>query len=471
MCRLSDRLSLSFGSVPHDSGTFSLCREVTSTLTATMLQAVVLPPVSAPLMWPLIRGAVFIGFVLSIVACGQEPDPSSDCPTGSVTARASQPIGAYRIYVDGSRSMAPFLAPSDAEGSVTPYEEMLFRLFTAIAPQDSAETWLFGDTLVHLPYAPAARQQLVTRGTYQRGQSRLEFAFRSAQAYLDSLGSARGDSVTARPASRRAGVSVIVTDGLQSGSGRQLHILAEFDRMIRDHVSKGGSFAFVAGLAGRYPEKGAGAVRPEGTKPVLVFLFGSGTVRNEVEGLARELAEALNAQGEAGNGRFFVLPVGGATAVRLRPRTGVQQVLSAQGEPPVFTFATGSQAVEIVADAELSAATRASLPPLLVVIERCAGGRWERAGDPAGWSADSVRVDSAGNGVHLTLRRRDAASVRSGFFRVRLEGSPVPPWVGAFGADRERSEDDVGRFFGGLRDLTGTDAASFGAFYLRVRSD
>ncbi|HEU4560716.1 MAG TPA: hypothetical protein VFS20_22880 [Longimicrobium sp.] len=353
---------------------------------------------------------------------------------------------------------------------MTSYEEMLLRLFTEIGPQDPAETWLFGDTLVPLPNAPEARQRLVTRSTYERGQSRLELAFRNAKAYLDTLASVRNDSAkTAKPG--RAGVAIIVTDGIQSGSGRQLHIPAEFDRMIRDHVSRGGSFAFVAGMAGQYPAKSSGAVRPQGTRPVLAFLFGSGAVRDEVEGLARGLSEGLSARGEGGDGYFFALPVRGAARVSLRPRAGVRQVLSAEGEPPVFTFETGAGAVELLADAELSPATRANLPALSVKIERCAGGAWEPAGDPAGWSADTTRVDSAGNGVHLVLRRRIAAPARSGLFRVRLEGSPVPPWLAGFGGGPEESGDDVSRFFGGLRNLAGSDAALFGTFFLRVRSD
>lgn len=375
----------------------------------------------------------------------------------------SEPIAAYRIYVDGSRSMAPFLAPDDAGELVTVYEEMLFRLFTEIDPQDSAQTWLFGDTLVHLPNAPEARQRLITRSTYDRGQSRLEFAFRNAKLYLDSLASTR-PSPSVRP--RQSGVAIIITDGLQSGSGRQLHILAEFDRMIRDHVANGGSFAFIGGIAGQYPANGAGRVRPGETKPVLAFLFGSGPARAEVEGLARKLSEGIDARSRDENSRFFVLPVRGAAPVHLRPRSGVRQVLSVQGEPPVFTFQTGAEAVELSVDAQLDEVTRANLPALTMQIDRCAGGVWEPAGDPSGWAADAVRIDSARSGIHLTLRRRNAASVRTGFFRVHLQGSPVPPWVSEFGAG-----DNVSRFFGGLRDLAGTDAAAFGTFYLRVRSD
>lgn len=375
----------------------------------------------------------------------------------------AEPVGAYRIYVDGSRSMAPFLAPDDADGIVTVYEEMLFRLFTEIDTRDSAQTWLFGDTLVQLPNAPEARQRLVTRGTYDRGQSRLEFAFRNAKLYLDSLASTR-PGPPARP--RQSGMVIILTDGLQSGSGRQLHILAEFDRMIRDHVANGGSFAFIGGMGGQYPANGAGRNRPGEAKPVLAFLFGTGAARVEVEGLARKLAEGIDARSGDENSRFFVLPVPGAAPVHLRPRSGVRQVLSAQDEPPVFTFQTGAEAVELLVDAGLDAGRRANLPALTVRIDRCAGGAWEPAGDPSGWAAEAVRIDSARSEIHLALRRRNAASVRTGFFRVRLEGSPVPPWVSEFGAG-----DNVSRFFGGLQELAGTDAATFGTFYLRVRSD
>jgi hypothetical protein len=414
---------------------------------------------------------VFIGLLsASIIACRGAPDPADRCPRGAVTPTIPELIGAYRIYVDGSRSMAPFLAPANAGNFVTAYEEMLFRLFTEIDPQDSAETWLFGDTLVHLSNAPEARQRLVTRSTYERGQSRLEFAFRDAKIYLDSLASVREDSAAKPPRSRRAGVAIIVTDGLQSGSGRQLHILAEFDRMIRDHVAKGGSFAFIAGMAGQYPANTTGALQSEETKSVLAFLFGSGAARRDLEELARALSDGLNARGQTGAGKFFVLPVRGATNVRLRPRTGVQQVLSTEGEPPVFTFETGSEAVELLADADFSADTRANVPALTVSVERCGGGAWEPVSDPSGWAADPARIDSAGNGLHLTLRRKDVASVRSGLFRVRIEGSPVPPWVSEFGG-RVGTEGDISRFFGGLRDLVGTDAASYGTFYLRVRSD
>lgn len=409
--------------------------------------------------------ALSTGVVLGAVACDRAPDPAFGCPIGAA-APVTQPIDAYRIYVDGSRSMAPFLAPNATANVVTAYEELLFRLFTQIDSQDSAESWLFGDTLVQLTNTAAARQQLVTRSTYQRGQSRLELAFRHSRAFLDSLATMPADSASPQ-ASSGTGVAIIVTDGLQSGSGRQLHILAEFDRMIRDHVATGGSFAFITRMAGQYPANRTGVVRPSETKPVLAILFGSGAARNELERLARELSSGPS----GGDGQFFILPVRGATTVRLHPREGVRQVLSAEGEPPIFTFQTESKAVELLADAELDATTFANLPVLEVNIERCAGQTWEPAGAPSGWSTDSVRVDSSANRVHLTLRRTEAAAERSGLFRVRLEGNPVPPWIAGFGTGDEGTESDISRFFGGLQALAGTDAASFGTFYLRVRSD
>jgi len=419
-------------------------------------------------MRTLVRCAVSVVLLSSAVACHGGPDPSERCSTRTVTP-APQPAGAYRIYVDGSRSMAPFLGPTNADGFVTAYEEMLNRL-PGIEPQDSAETWLFGDTLVYLPNTPETRQRLMTRGTYDRGQSRLEFAFRRARAYLDSLA-----PVPAAPPAKarkpgRAGVAIIVTDGLQSGSGRQLHILAELDRMIRDHVANGGSFAFVAGMAGKYPARSRGTVRAEETRPVFAFLFGSGAVRDDVEALARGLAAGLDARSQAGHAQFFILPVRGVANVRLHPHSGVRQVLSTTDNPPTFAFETGPDSVVILADAELGAAARANLPALSVTIARCAGQAWEPTGGASGWSAGAVRVDSAGNGVHLKLRRGSAAAVRGGFFRVRLEGSPVPPWIDRFGGGTPGAEDDVERFFEGLRGLAGTGPASFGTFYLRVRS-
>jgi hypothetical protein len=417
----------------------------------------------------LVLCAVVVVLLVGATTCRRTPDPAEECRMTAATP-AYQPIGAYRIFVDGSRSMAPFLAPTNADGFVTAYEEMLNRL-PGIEPQDSAETWLFGDTLEHLANTPETRQRLETRSTYQRGQSRLEFAFRHARAYLDSVAPVRGSSAAKPRRPGRAGVAIIVTDGLQSGNGRQLHILAEFDRMIRDHVANGGSFAFVAGMAGKYPARSRGTVHAEETKPVLVFLFGSDAVRDGLEALARELSAGLGARSEGGQARFFVLPVRGAANGRLRPHSGVRQVLSTTGNPPVFSFETGPDTVEILADAELGAATRANLPALSARIERCAGQAWEPAGDASGWSADPVRVDSAGNGVHLKLRRGNAAAVRGGLLRVRLEGNPVPPWIDRLGAGPAGNEDDLERFFDGLRGLAGTDAASFGTFYLRVRSD
>src|SRR5262249_11870052 len=191
-----------------------------------------------------------------------------------------------------------------------------------------------------------------------------------------------------------------ITDGLQRGRGNQLHLFTRFNELIRRHLERGGSFAFVAGMADRYPDARG---RRDGSAPVFAFLFADGQGADDLRTVASRMAAPLRPAGGVGDGgRYFLLPPAGSGRIRVTPRRGVAGADHGDGSRrdsalPFLRVKPGKGAMEIVARIELDSLARANLPPTLTAtVERCVNRGWARVDDDsADWVA-AVRKDRPG---------------------------------------------------------------------------